>query len=116
MKQQETSTTKLIQVSGRVTDEKGNSIPGATVIIHGTTQGVATDLDGRYTLPLNPDDVLRVSFRGLQTGNRGGKRKTKVNIALNPTAENIEEVTVVAFGTQKKKVWYQRFLPFARWI
>lgn len=103
VKQQETSTTKLIQVSGRVTDEKGNSIPGATVIIHGTTQGVATDLDGRYTLAVKPDDVLRVSFVGYKPEIVAVKGKTKVNIALNPTAENIEEVTVVAFGTQKKE-------------
>ena len=69
VKQQETSTVKLIQVSGKVTDEKGNSIPGATVIIHGTTQGVATDVDGRYTLAVKPDDVLRVSFVGYKICN-----------------------------------------------
>ncbi|MFR1241596.1 MAG: SusC/RagA family TonB-linked outer membrane protein, partial [Butyricimonas faecihominis] len=103
VKQQETSTVKLIQVSGKVTDEKGNSIPGATVIIHGTTQGVATDVDGRYTLAVKPDDVLRVSFVGYKPEVVPIKGKTKVNVALNPTAENIEEVQVVAFGTQKKE-------------
>lgn len=40
---------KLIQVTGRVVDEKGNPIPGATVLIQGTSQGVATDVEGRYT-------------------------------------------------------------------
>ena len=40
---------QLIAVTGRVVDEKGNPIPGATVLIQGTTQGVATDADGRYT-------------------------------------------------------------------
>ncbi len=91
-------------MSGKVTDEKGNSIPGATVIIHGTTQGVATDVDGRYTLAVKPDDVLRVSFVGYKPEVVPIKGKTKVNVALNPTAENIEEVQVVAFRhTEKRK-------------
>ena len=103
VKQQETPVVKLVQVSGRVTDEKGNPIPGATVIIHGTTQGVATDADGRYALAAKPDDILRVSFVGYKPEVVPIKGKTKLNISLNPTAENIEEVQVVAFGTQKKE-------------
>ncbi|WP_292265111.1 SusC/RagA family TonB-linked outer membrane protein [Butyricimonas sp.] len=96
-------TVNLIDVSGRVTDEKGNPIPGATVIIYGTTQGVASDAEGRYSIRMKPDDVLSVSFIGYKTEVIPIKGKTRVNIQLNPTAENIEEVTVVAFGTQKKE-------------
>ena len=99
----EKKTIQLITITGKVTDDKGNPIPGATVLIHGTTQGVATDVDGKYTLPVRPDDVLQVSFIGYKTETIPIKGKTKVNISLNPTAENIEEVTVVAFGTQKKE-------------
>lgn len=94
---------KLIQVSGRVVDEKGNPIPGATVLIQGTTQGVATDTDGRYTISVGPNDALRVSFIGYKTELVQLKGKDKVNIRLTPTAENLEEVTVVAFGEQKKE-------------
>mgnify|MGYP002998812839 FL=1 len=93
---------KLIQVTGRVVDEKGNPIPGATVLIQGTSQGVATDVEGRYTINVRPTDALRVSFVGYKTEVVELKGKTKINIRLNPTAENIEEVTVVAFGEQKK--------------
>ena len=93
---------KFAQVTGRVVDEKGNPIPGATVLIQGTTQGVATDADGRYTISVRPTDALRVSFIGYKTEVVEPKGKTKINIRLNPTAENIEEVTVVAFGEQKK--------------
>ena len=60
-------------------------------------------MDGRYTLAVKPDDVLRVSFVGYKPEVVPIKGKTKVNVALNPTAENIEEVQVVAFGTQKKE-------------
>lgn len=94
---------KFAQVTGKVVDEKGNPIPGATVLIQGTTQGVATDADGRYTINVRPTDALRVSFIGYKTEVVELKGKTKINVRLNPTAENIEEVTVVAFGEQKKE-------------
>ena len=97
------SQVKLIQVSGKVTDEKGNPIPGATVIIHGTTQGVATDAEGKFSLPVKVDDILQVSFIGYKTEVVPIKGRTKISVTLNPTQENLEEVAVVAFGTQKKE-------------
>jgi tonB-linked outer membrane protein, susC/ragA family len=99
----EKKPVQLIAVTGRVVDEKGNPIPGASVLIQGTTQGVATDTDGNYTINVHPTDALRVSFIGYKTEVVPLKGKTKLNIRLNPTAENIEEVTVVAFGEQKKE-------------
>ena len=93
----------MIAVTGRVVDEKGNPIPGATVLIQGTTQGVATDTEGRYMINSRPEDALRFSFIGYKTEVVPLKGKTKLNVRLNPTAENIEEVTVVAFGEQKKE-------------
>ena len=78
---------QLATITGRVFDEKGNPLPGASVVIHGTTQGVIPDNDGRFSMP----ETVQI------------KGKTRINVTLNPTAENIEEVTVVAFGTQKKE-------------
>ena len=95
--------TTMLTVSGRVVDEKGNPIPGATVLIQGTTQGVATDGEGRYTITARPEDALRFSFIGYKPEVVPIKGKTRLNVHLNPTAENIEEVTVVAFGEQKKE-------------
>jgi len=94
---------QLATITGRVFDEKGNPLPGASVVIHGTTQGVTTDNDGRFSMPVRPDDILQVSFIGYKTETVQIKGKTRINVTLNPTAENIEEVTVVAFGTQKKE-------------
>ena len=93
----------LVEITGRVVDDKGDPIPGATVIVYGTNQGVATDVDGRYTLQMLPDAVLQVSFIGYKTETVPVKGKDIVNVTLNPTSENIEEVQVVAFGTQKKE-------------
>lgn len=93
----------LTEVRGRIVDEKGNPVPGATVVIQGTTQGVASDADGNYVIAAKPDDVLRVSFIGYKPEVVEIKGKTKLNIRLNPTEENLDEVTVVAFGEQKKE-------------
>ena len=99
----EKKTIELLTVSGKVVDEKGNPIAGATVVIQGTTQGLATDADGKYTIKVRPEDALRVSFIGYKTEVVPIKGKVKLNIRLNPTEENLEEVTVVAFGEQKKE-------------
>lgn len=93
----------LIEVTGKVTDEDGNPIPGATVLVHGTTQGVASDVDGRYTLRMKSDDVLKVSFVGYETAIIPVQGKKRVNVVLKSTTKDLEEVSVVAFGTQKKE-------------
>ena len=93
----------LVPVKGRVVDENGNPLPGATIVIHGTSMGVATDADGRYTINAKPDDVLVFSFVGYKEEVLPLKGKTTMNVQLNPTAENLEEAVVVAFGQQKKE-------------
>lgn len=99
----EKKTIQLMTITGKVFDEKGNPIPGATIVIHGTTQGVASDNEGKFSISVRPDDILQVSFIGYKPEIVPIKGKTKINVTLNPTAENIEEVQVVAFGTQKKE-------------
>ena len=96
-------TVNLVEVSGKVSDEKGNAVAGATVIVYGTTLGTATDGEGRFCIRVQPDGVLSFSFIGYKTEIVPLKGKTKVNIALKPEIENLEEVTVVAFGQQKKE-------------
>nr|WP_065219167.1 MULTISPECIES: TonB-dependent receptor [Butyricimonas] len=103
VRQEESKNVKLIQVSGKVTDENGNTIPGATVLIYGTTKGVSSDFDGKYSISVKPDDILQVSFIGYKTEIVPVKGKTRIDVTLNPSVENLEEVAVVAFGTQKKE-------------
>ena len=94
---------KLTEISGRVIDERGDPIAGATVLIQGTSQGVATNANGYYTINVRPTDALRVSFIGYKTAIVELKGKTKVNIRLNPDEQDLDEVQVVAFGTEKGK-------------
>ena len=93
----------LVEVTGRVVDEKGNPIPGASVIVYGTTQGVATNSDGVYTLRVPADAVLQVSFIGYKTETMAVENRRRINVQLTSTSEDLEEVQVVAFGTQKKE-------------
>lgn len=102
-KEEPKAASNLIQVSGKVTDENANPLPGATVFVQGTTVGVTTDMNGRYTLTILPDGVLRVTFIGYKDEQVLVKGRTTINVQMKPTSENLEEATVVAFGTQKKE-------------
>ncbi len=93
----------LMTVKGKVVDEKGNPLAGATVMIEGTTQGVATDADGRFSLPVRPNSVLVFTFIGYKNESVLVKDKTNINVRMKPTEESLEEVSVVAFGEQKKE-------------
>lgn len=91
-----------IQISGVVKDENGETLPGATVAIKGTTQGVITNFDGEFVLSVpGPESVLQVSFVGYAIKEvRVGDRTT---FAINmSSATDLEEVVVVGFGTQKR--------------
>ena len=99
-------TTKmedLMKVKGRVTDSEGNPIPGATIVVHGTSRGVASGSDGRYELDVQPMDVLVFSFIGYKTEVIPIQGKAVVNVALKSESQDLEEVAVVAFGTQRKE-------------
>ncbi len=94
---------KRYSLKGRVADEKGDPMPWVSVIINKTKQGVVTDGDGRYAITVMSDDVLKFSFVGYESRTIPIEGKSKLNVQLKPTLENVDEVTVVAFGTQKKE-------------
>ncbi|HEY0743684.1 MAG TPA: TonB-dependent receptor [Chryseosolibacter sp.] len=92
-----------VQVNGRVTDEQSNPIPGANILIKGTTLGTSTDADGRFSLNV-PDAgaVLVVSFIGYISKEVEVGAQTEVNIMLMSDVKQLSEVVVVGYGTQKK--------------
>lgn len=92
------------QVSGRVLDENGAPLAGATVAIKGTTTGAITGPDGRFTpLTVSDNDMLEVSFVGYADQTVSVKGKTEVEIKMVPNQEALDDVVVVAFSTQKKE-------------
>lgn len=91
-------------VTGKVTDETGEGIPGANIRIKDTTIGTVTDLDGNYSITVPHDDaVLIFSFIGLATQELVVGNRTVVNVELLADMSGLDEVVVVGFGTQKKE-------------
>ena len=90
-------------VSGKVTDAKGEAIPGVSVLIKGTTTGTMTDLDGPYRLNVRPGATLVFSCVGFQDQEVGPGSRTVVNVALAEDTEMLDELVYVAYGTAKKK-------------
>ena len=90
-------------VTGKVTDDKGQSLPGVSVVLKGTTSGVISDADGNYTLSNVPDNgVLQFSFVGMKAQEVAVGTKRTINVKLVEDAIGIEEVVAVGYGTQKK--------------
>ncbi|GAP73315.1 TonB-dependent receptor plug [Candidatus Symbiothrix dinenymphae] len=77
-------------------------MPGVNITIKGSTRGVATDLDGSFKIDVSPTDVLDVTFLGYDLYSVEVGDKTSLVIPLKPKSNELDEVTVVAFGKQKK--------------
>ncbi len=95
--------TESREIKGQVVDEKGNPIPGVNVIIQGTFNGTVTNENGRYTITASSTDALRFTFIGYKPQIVLIEEQEKIDIKLQPNVESIEEVSVVAFGEQKKE-------------
>ncbi len=91
-------------VSGTVTDENGEPIPGVNVILKGTTTGSTTDLDGRYNLSV-PDNsgTLVFSFIGLVTQESEIGTRSVVDVSMKSDVTELQEVVVTALGVQRDK-------------
>ncbi len=90
-------------VSGKVTDDTGQPLPGVTIQIKGTTRGTVTDADGEYSISSLPDDAtLRFSFVGMRAQEVIVGNQTRINVEMVVDAIGIEEVVAVGYGTQKK--------------
>lgn len=92
--------------TGTVVDESGEPLIGATVLIKGTTAGVITDMDGKFTLTNIPGSAktLVISYVGMKTKEITISSKP-VKVILESDAKNLEEVVVVAFGKSKKSAF-----------
>ena len=89
-------------VTGTVTDETGETIISASVVVKGTTIGTVTDFDGNYSLDVPDNAVLVVSYIGLQT-QEVPVTGSVVNVVLMENSEVLEEVVVTGYGTTKKR-------------
>ncbi len=90
-------------VTGKVTTESGEGLPGATVVIKGTSMGTVTDMDGNYSLSNVPADaVLQFSFVGMISQEIAVGSQSVINVTLAAETIGLEEVVAIGYGVQKK--------------
>ncbi|WP_439484358.1 SusC/RagA family TonB-linked outer membrane protein [Cyclobacterium plantarum] len=90
------------QVSGVVTDENEGTLPGVTIVEKGTSNGTVTDIDGRFTLDVDPESVLVFSFIGYRTLEVAVGNQSQLNVSLEPDVSQLEEVIVTGYRTQAR--------------
>lgn len=92
------------QITGRVTSSSGEGLPGVTVLLKGTTNGTATDVDGRYSLSVpETGGTLVFSFIGYTTLEKSFSGPGTVNVTMADDAKALEEVVVTGYTTEKKR-------------
>ena len=91
-------------VRGTVVDDTGEPLIGVSVLLHGTSQGVATDFDGKYSInvPNLKNAVLDFSYVGMISKSVKVNGRTVVDVTLTTDTEMLDEVVVVGYGQQKK--------------
>ena len=93
---------KQKRISGVIKDAAGEPIIGANVVEKGTTNGTVTDMDGKFTLDVQDKGVLQVSYIGYLTQELSVSGKSSFNVIMVDDSQNLSEVVVVGYGTQKK--------------
>lgn len=103
-------------IAGLVKDAQGEPLPGVTVVVKGTTLGCATDVDGKYKLPVSAegDVVLVFSFVGMQTKEVTYKGEAELNVTLEPDVTEIEQVVVTGIFTRKAESFTGAATTFKR--
>jgi TonB-dependent starch-binding outer membrane protein SusC len=92
-----------LKTTGTITDEKGSPLPGVNITIDGTTIGIISDINGKYSINLpNENSVLVFSFVGYAIQKIPASGKTVLDVQMLPNVEKLEEVVVIGYGTQKK--------------
>ncbi|MBE8726996.1 SusC/RagA family TonB-linked outer membrane protein [Flavobacterium hungaricum] len=95
--------TAQVKVSGTVADEKGLSIPGANISVVGTKITSSTDFDGKFSIDVPANATLSFSFIGFTTQKIAVGTKTTINVILKSNTEDLKDVVVIGYGTQKRK-------------
>lgn len=90
-------------ITGTILDEKGESVIGASVIVKGTINGTITDVDGKFSLNVNENDILTVSYLGFISQEIPVAGKSSLQITMKENVEMLNEIVVVGYGVMRKK-------------
>lgn len=98
----ETSAQEQTTVTGNITDENGDGLPGVTIIIQGTTDGTVSDMDGNFTISATSDATLEISSVGYASQTIPVNARTTIDVSLDLDFAELDEVMVIGYGTRKK--------------
>ena len=90
-------------ISGSVSDESGNPVPGATVVVEGTNTGVVTDFDGNYQINASAGDQLTFSSLGFASQTITVGNQSQINVTLMSSVDILDEVVVSGYQTQQRR-------------
>lgn len=91
------------EVTGTVTDTSGHPMPGASVVVKGTTNGVETDFDGNFKIRVSQGETLKISFVGMKDKEVKVGNTSRLNIVLEEDAVQLEAVVVTALGVSRSE-------------
>ena len=92
----------VLEINGVVVDENGQPLPGASVVESGTTNGTATDFDGNFSLDVDPDAILEISYIGYATKFVEVGTQTDFTIQLELASSSLQEVVLIGYGQQAR--------------
>lgn len=98
-----TNLAPEIKVSGRVTDENGNPLSGASIRVKGTNLGVSANANGEYTITVPDDAVLVISYVGYEERQVPVSGQSTINVGLKPSVKIQDQVVVIGYGTATKR-------------
>lgn len=91
-----------IKINGKISDENGEGLPGASILVQGTSKGTTTNLDGAYSLDVPEDGIVVISFVGYVTQEVNVAGRSTIDYQMVLDAAQLEEIVVIGYGTQKK--------------
>lgn len=96
------ASAQAFTISGEVTDETGNPVPGVNVLVKGTTKGTTTDANGHYTIDAGTQDVLVFSFIGYATQEVAVNGRSEIDVELAEDVRSLDAVVVTALGIKRQ--------------
>lgn len=90
-------------VTGKITDDKGQPLSGVSVLVKGTNNGTTTDANGNFSISVPDGAVLVFSYVGFLNVEERVNGRTSINVSLLPSEKAIDEVVVIGYGTQRKR-------------
>ena len=89
-------------IRGKIIDSRGNTLPGATIVVENTSRGVVSDVDGYYVIEAKRGDVLVFSYIGFKEQKIEVGDRTAIDVTLEEETTLLDETVVVGMGTQRK--------------